>query len=242
MAAMTGEKIAILGVWGEPATSYVIDALLRHGFRIDAVYFDSKQATSKDREIWNDRTAGALPGIPLHTFSEHQIPFLFVNSHAAQEVADILIKRQTTLLVNAVTPRILKRSTLQAVNRGVINVHPGLLPDFRGCTCVEWAVYLDERVGNTAHFMTEGIDDGPIIISEPLTFTPNDDYPAVRVRVYRAAFELMARAVRKVLDDDLFSSAMSGSPDEGRYFSVIGDEELKEVKAKLTSGRYLFQN
>jgi len=153
----------------------------------------------------------------------------------------MLISRQTALVVSAVTPRILKKAILEAPKRGVINVHPGLLPAFRGCTCVEWAVYLDEQIGNTAHFMTEGIDEGPTIIDEPLTFTPNDDYPTVRTKVYRAGFDLMARAVRKVLEDDLAVSAMSRPTDEGRYFSVIGDEELNEVKVKLKAGRYLFQ-
>lgn len=51
-----------------------------------------------------------------------------------------------------------------------MNCHPGLLPKFRECTCVEWAVYLDEEVGNTVHFMNEKIDEGPIIVQEALHF------------------------------------------------------------------------
>ena len=57
------------------------------------------------------------------------------------------------LLVNAGTPRILKSNLLKAPSIGVINCHPGILPDFRGCTCVEWAIYLDQPIGNTVHLI-----------------------------------------------------------------------------------------
>ena len=45
----------------------------------------------------------------------------------------------------------------------IINVHPGILPYYRGCSCPEWALYNNDDVGITAHFINKNYDAGRII-------------------------------------------------------------------------------
>ncbi len=59
--------------------------------------------------------------------------------------------------------RILIKDTLESVKRGIINLHPGLLPQIRGMDALQWAIYRGERIGVTAHLVNEKIDHGLII-------------------------------------------------------------------------------
>ena len=61
---------------------------------------------------------------------------------------------------------IVKESLLKIPREGTLNCHPGLLPRYRGCTCLEWALYEDEPVGATCHFVTPEIDAGDIVRKE----------------------------------------------------------------------------
>ena len=58
--------------------------------------------------------------------------------------------------------------------RGVVNMHPSLLPKYRGRASINWAILKGEtRIGLTAHFVDEGIDTGDII--EQKSFILSDD-------------------------------------------------------------------
>jgi methionyl-tRNA formyltransferase len=73
-----------------------------------------------------------------------------------------------------------------------------MLPEYRGCACVELTVYLDEQVGNTVHLMPERINEGPIVMKEGLSFSSTDNYPDVRVKVFSAGSRMMAQAVHEI--------------------------------------------
>lgn len=60
--------------------------------------------------------------------------------------------------------KILSKDVLECAKDGAFNVHPGLLPKYRGCVPTYWAILNGESVsGVTLHRMTEGIDDGDIV-------------------------------------------------------------------------------
>lgn len=233
-------KIGLLSTANSPLLGYILQSLLDHNVPVHSIILDSRILGEKDLQIWNERTQGALPVIPPEHFEQHRIPYYFVENHGSPDTARFVREQGIDLLVNAGTPRILKAEILSASTIGVLNCHPGLLPDFRGCTCVEWAIYLDEQIGNTAHLMTEKIDEGPIILREGLLFRKSDQYPDIRIKVYRHAFDVLARACRILME-----SGQDWSKQEyvrgGRYFEVIDPEKMREVVAKIAAGEYAYQ-
>lgn len=239
---MSGErmKIGLLGRADSLMMGYILREMAEKNVAADAVLMDSKTLGEKGRKIQEERTGGKMPILPLHEFEALRIPFYFVEDHTSDRTVRLIRDLGLDLLVNAGTPRILKGAVLQAPKVGIVSCHPGLLPQFRGCTCVEWAVYLDEPVGNTVHFITEGIDEGPIILQEQLGFTKQDTYTDVRVKVFRHAAGLMARGLRRVQDEQLSPSVLPPQG-EGRYFKVMESEKLQDVMRKLADGRYRFQ-
>lgn len=233
-------KIALLSTHGDPFLGYHLQNLLGRELDVCAVIMDSKGASARDLRIHEERTAGRMPIIPLENFEEKRVPFYLVKNHSSKDTAALVAHLDIDILVNAGTPRILKQPILLAPKIGVISCHPGLLPQFRGCTCVEWAIFLDEAVGNTVHLMSEGIDEGQIVAQQQLSFKKSDRYVDVRVKVYQAGLSLIATTIDS-LNKGLITPSDFTVQSEGRYFKPIDEVKLKTVVDKLEKGQYLFQ-
>ena len=233
-------RVGLLSIINTPALGYIIRDLTQEGISISAVLLDAKAKTEEDRRSYEERTGGRLPPIPLEEFENLHIPFYFASDHRADSSVAIVRELSLDLLVNAATPRVLNTEILKASTVGVVGWHTGLLPQFRGSTCVEWAIYLDEQVGVTVYFMNEGIDEGPIVLQEKLVFTKHDTYADVRVKVYEAGHRALARGVAKIISENL-SPADFEPQSDGRYFEDIEPDKMQEVLSKLSRGRYAFQ-
>ncbi len=233
-------KISLLSTPGSPLLGYMLKSLTQNNIDIHSVIMDSKGMEEKDLKLWEERTSQKLPPVPLHFFEKENIPFYFHLNHSSENTSEFVRSEKIDILVNAGTPRILKKNIISAPSLGILNCHPGLLPAFRGCTCVEWAIYLDEEIGNTVHFMTEKIDEGPVVLKEGLLFKKSDSYSDIRVKVYKHGFELMAQAIC-ILQQQGASIIDSDYRRDGRYFDVIGQDKFHEVYEKTTSGLYAFQ-
>ncbi|HZT94017.1 MAG TPA: methionyl-tRNA formyltransferase [Gaiellaceae bacterium] len=80
-----------------------------------------------------------------------------------------------------------------------LNVHPSLLPRWRGAAPVERAIMAgDEETGVTIHRTVEALDAGPIAAQRAFSIAPEDDAGAV----YAHAAEVAAELLRDVLDKD----------------------------------------
>jgi methionyl-tRNA formyltransferase len=228
--------IVVLGRHGLPMTAHVVQSLITRELQIAAVIFDAKPSTDKDKRIWNERTDGRIVHFDVD-FKRHGIETIDVESHNDAGTASLIRHLGTKLLVNGGSPRILKSAILEAPTIGALNVHPGLLPQFRGATCVEWAIYLDEPIGNTVHFMTQGIDEGPIVAQEQIPVKTGDSYIDVRVAIYLGGFDLLGRAARQVIVEDIRPEKLSRQG-EGRYFRPIDQDKMADVLRKLLHGQY----
>ncbi len=232
-------KIGVLSTLNSPLLGYTLEAMLKEGLQVSAVLLDSKNLTEKDLQIWNQRTENRMPLISPYQFSGIGIPFYFVDSHNSTATVNIINQLDLDLLVNGGTPRILTSETLDAVKLGVLNIHPGKLPDYRGCTCPEWAIYNDDQVFNTVHFMTDKIDAGDIVAEEACEFPKLSNYVDVRINVYKRGFSLLAPSVKQL--------SLGGTPQQreggqqGNYYKPMSDDLLEDVKRKLSSGTYKYQ-
>ena len=91
----------------------------------------------------------------------------------------------------------------------LINIHPSLLPAYKGLDTHARAIAAGEKqAGCTVHFVRAGVDDGPIIIQAPVPILPGDEPHtlAERVlvqehRIYPEAVKLIAEGRVRVIDE-----------------------------------------
>ena len=123
-----------------------------------------------------------------------------------KSVDAVLKEHRIELVALAGFMRILTPYLVNAWSGRMINIHPALLPSFKGLATHERA--LDEGVklhGATVHFVSAEMDDGPIIVQGAVPVLDNDtpDTLAARVlevehRIYPKALELIAIGKTKV--------------------------------------------
>ena len=78
----------------------------------------------------------------------------------------------------------------------MLNVHPSLLPRWRGAAPVERAIMAgDQQTGVSIMRLTEGLDSGPVCLQEPEPIGPDDDYGTLAARLERLGGDLLVRAL-----------------------------------------------
>ncbi len=77
----------------------------------------------------------------------------------------------------------------------VINSHPGYLPDIKGLDALKWAVYHDEKVGVTTHFIDGEIDGGVIIERRHVPIYPEDTFHNVAYRQYEMEVSMLVNSI-----------------------------------------------
>ena len=81
----------------------------------------------------------------------------------------------------------------------IINVHPSLLPKYKGLHAVEQALNSDDDVtGCTVHYVTKELDSGRIIIQQEVPIQPEDDINSLTKAIQRAEYSILPEAIRHV--------------------------------------------
>ena len=94
---------------------------------------------------------------------------------------------------------ILSKKFLKEWHRKVINIHPSLLPSFRGKNAVKQA--LENRVktaGCSVHFVDEGIDTGEIISQEEVPVSSNDDEETLGKKILKKEHVLYIKVIKEL--------------------------------------------
>ena len=108
----------------------------------------------------NIRTSGTIH--PAEICQSQNIPFHIVDHNSAESL-EILGRIEPTIGLVA-GARILSPLVIDCFSKGIINFHPGLIPEVRGLDCVQWTVYNELPLGMTAHLIDSRIDAGRIIV------------------------------------------------------------------------------
>jgi len=107
------------------------------------------------------------------------------------ELVALLRGAAVNLVVLAGFMRVLKAPMLEAFPRGIINIHPSLLPKFPGRDAWRQALIAGEKTtGCTVHYVDAGIDQGEIIAQRQVPILPNDTAETLHARIQAAEHEL----------------------------------------------------
>jgi phosphoribosylglycinamide formyltransferase-1 len=131
-------------------------------------------------------------GVPV----EHVDPGGFVaKEDYDKELAARIAAHDVGLVVGAGYMRILSPAFLKRFP-AVLNVHPSLLPEFRGLRAVERALEAGiAETGITVHFMVEEVDAGPIVAQERISVMTGDTKETLLERLHPVEHRLLVGAV-----------------------------------------------
>jgi phosphoribosylglycinamide formyltransferase-1 len=160
----------------------------RDGVEIVAVASDKPGAGALDRAV--------RAGVEARVFAREEFA---ERADRDRAMADWLAQQGVELVVLAGYMQLLGTEFLQRFPRGVINVHPALLPAFPGLDAVGQALAYGVKVfGVTVHFVDEGVDSGPVILQRAVELPEARDREEVMDSLHPIEYELLPEAVRLI--------------------------------------------
>ena len=167
------------------------------------------------------------PGIVCQRLN---IPY-YVLPHNSTEVVE-LIKTNNIEVVIIAGSRILKNHVIQSVGKGIINFHPGLIPEGRGLDALKWAIYHDLPIGVTAHFIDERIDAGRIIVKKEIPLRSDDTLVDISLRLEETQTNLLPEVLNLVRDKSITDFPLVSC--QGKSNPSMPSELEEEITKKLS--------
>ncbi len=156
-----------------------------------------------------------------HVLSEKKYKVVFVEKANSEKVADIFFNEDNPYVIFVHFDEIIKPRLLGLCVP--FNLHSGLLPEFRGCQPLYWQI--SEKVplaALTLHRMTEGLDEGDIIVEVPFDLLLDKSPSEHMVQNYRenVLANTLFLGVRRLFKFDKdFGIAQANFSGKARYFN-----------------------
>jgi phosphoribosylglycinamide formyltransferase 1 len=116
------------------------------------------------------------------------------------EIAAELKKRDVELVCLAGYMRLLSPEFIRAFPHRIVNIHPSLLPAFKGLDAQRQAFEDGVKVtGCTVHFVDEELDNGPIIAQRTVEVRDDDTAETLAARILAEEHKLYVEAIAKVV-------------------------------------------
>ena len=116
------------------------------------------------------------------------------------QIINILKINRIELICLAGFMRILSKKFINNFKNKIINIHPSLLPKYKGLNTHERAIKnKDKYSGCTVHFVNEKLDSGKIILKRKVKLTKTDTPASLAKRVLKQENKLYPLAINKIL-------------------------------------------
>jgi methionyl-tRNA formyltransferase len=180
-------------VSGLPTTKApILNGLIERGYDVVAVvshYADTQSRTNRELEV------AAIA-------KTHNIPLFLPNRPS--EIVETLRSLKADIAVLVAYGRIISQEVIDIFPKGIINIHPSLLPQYRGPTPIETAILNgDKETGVSIMRLTAGMDEGPVYAQQSVLIAEDETKLHLYERIVNASTQLFFDTFPKILDDSL---------------------------------------
>lgn len=118
-----------------------------------------------------------------------------------EEIIKQIKKANPDIICVVAYGRILPKEILEIAKYGCVNVHPSLLPKYRGPAPIQWAILNgDEKTGVTTMYLDEEMDAGDIILKEEVKIYENETSGELWDRLSKIGAELLVKTLEQIED------------------------------------------
>ena len=126
----------------------------------------------------------------------------FSSKNAEKNILKELKKNDITLICLAGYMKILSGDFIKKFKGKIINIHPSLLPKYKGLNTHQKAIENNEKFsGCTVHFVNEKLDSGKIILQKKVRIFKNDNSEKLSKRILKQEHLLYPKALKKILSN-----------------------------------------
>lgn len=160
---------------------------------------------------------------------QHEFTTKTVNGVKSDRVFAMVNAFRPSLILSIYSKEIIPDRILSIPKFGAVNLHPALLPSFRGVSPVFWAMAQGVRnVGITLHYLDTGIDTGALIRQQTMRITSHESEHAAYMRLTHLGMDMLLPYLRRVL----VGKKPRGKPMKkaaGSYYSLPTKEAVRAL-------------
>jgi methionyl-tRNA formyltransferase len=154
----------------------------------------------------------------------YKIPFFRIEDINSEIVEKQILFLNPELIVVCHFQRILKKNIINIPILGCINLHPSLLPEYRGMSPQHWPIINgDSETGITIHFINESIDTGDIILQERIEISNEMYVYELQKKMLELYGSLMISAIKKISEEK--SILIKQDINEGSYYGRLKESQ-----------------
>jgi folate-dependent phosphoribosylglycinamide formyltransferase PurN len=143
----------------------------------------------------------------------------FIADHSQGELTAGLKARSVDLVLQ-VGSVMIHKDLLGAPAIGVLNLHAGMLPRYRGLDSAMWAMLEGGVHGVSAHLLSPGVDSGPIVLTEPVPFVAGESVSQLLARTHnKFKWQVFVRGALGLKDGSL--TPRPQNPEDGRQYFAL---------------------
>jgi folate-dependent phosphoribosylglycinamide formyltransferase PurN len=220
---------AYLNLRDHPRGQLQLEALVSAGFVPSVVIDEDSELAFAGRagqfaEL--RQVAGFAEPEPTEQFCRrHGIAYRTVAHHNDEVTAELLRAAQVDLVVLGDT-RVLRPHILALAPHGIVNVHPGYLPEVRGNNPYLWAVIHNLPQGVSVHLIDARVDRGPLLRTRPVPIPEGIGLPELVNLLNQECATLLVQAMRQIVDG---TATLVPQPDDARLTFREARPEIREL-------------
>jgi methionyl-tRNA formyltransferase len=194
---MNPKSLRIIFAGTPPFAATILEALIDAHYSVIGVYTQPDRPAGRGRKL----QASAVKTLAF----DHDLPLFQPVTLKHPAVQQELQNLQADLLIVVAYGLILPLSVLTASKMGAINVHPSLLPRWRGAAPIQRCLLAgDDVTGVTIMEMEEGLDSGPILFEKYCPVLKHDTSETLHERLAGLGAEALLEALPLLVNGQLF--------------------------------------
>lgn len=191
---MTKTSKTILFFGTEDFSLAALEGLIKAGYKIGAVITKPDSPRGRGRKL-------TPPAVKVLA-QKHDIPVL--QPQKLRDIEGKIAEFDSPAGVLSSYGKIIPKSTLDLFTPGIINIHPSLLPKYRGPSPIESAILNgDELTGVSIIKLVAEMDAGPIYAQAKVPLTGNETKPALYEQLAKVGVELLLEHLSAIVSGDL---------------------------------------
>ena len=130
---------------------------------------------------------------------KYGIPHTHIKSKKEDLIIDVMRAWKVDLIVLAGWMRIISPKLIDAFPNKIINLHPSMLPKYKGLHAIERALESGDRfTGVSVHYVNEELDGGEVILQKEVPILPDDNVESLTKAIQRMEYSLLPAAIDHV--------------------------------------------
>lgn len=221
-------KIIIFGYnFPHSKSETYIHILKKYNIKISAYIAANKVKVNLPKKIYNKNIPQKSIFNPRKLCKLYGIPY-YVSAHNSDKTIKIIKKHKANLGIVS-GARILKSNVITSLKYGIINFHPGKIPEASGLDGLMWSIYKNIKPYITTHFINSKIDSGWRIYQRGVKIYVDDRIEDIKYRMTLIEYEELERLCKDYLSNNIKIPSKKITNYKSNNSPMIKDQQVRTI-------------